>query len=83
MSSDVKKRMAIGAGWMVGLRVLDKLVGFVSIGILARLLLPEDFGLVAYGTTVYGILQSFCRSPPIVCLVHDRINTEGWTHARG
>ena len=55
-------RMARGAAWMVVLHSADRLLGFVSMLILARLLVPADFGLVALGMAAVGglaILSEF------------------------
>jgi lipopolysaccharide exporter len=38
-------------------RVLDRVLGFVSTVVLARLLLPEDFGLVAMATAIIAVLD--------------------------
>lgn len=70
--SDVKKQMVVGAGWMTGLRMGDRLLGVVSIGILARLLLPADFGLVAYATTFYGFLEIFFQFSFEAVLIRER-----------
>ncbi len=51
--------MARGAAWMVALRSADRVLGFVSMLVLARLLVPEDFGLVALGVAVVGSLAAF------------------------
>ena len=40
MSAATGSGIARGAAWMVGARLLDRLVGFVSTLILARLLTP-------------------------------------------
>jgi O-antigen/teichoic acid export membrane protein len=54
MHSNIKDKVAIGAGWMIALRWVNRLIGFISIAILARLLLPEDFGVVApYWFAIY------------------------------
>jgi lipopolysaccharide exporter len=61
MSTDVtsvERRMARSAGWMVGLRLVDRAIGLVSVLFLARLLVPADFGLVAMGTVVMGALEA-------------------------
>ena len=44
---------------MVALRSADHLLGFASMLVLARLLVPEDFGLVALGMAVIGSLVAF------------------------
>jgi O-antigen/teichoic acid export membrane protein len=50
-------RMARGAMWMVAWRVCDRTLGLVSTIVLARLLVPADFGLVAMAMSVIAILE--------------------------
>lgn len=54
----INRQMARGALWTVGLRMFDRSIGFVSTLILARLLLPEDFGLVAMATVFLHLLYA-------------------------
>lgn len=56
-SRDVNRGMAKGAAWMVAMRLAIRSIGFVSTVILARLLVPADFGLVAMATLIYGFIQ--------------------------
>ncbi len=49
--------MAKGAAWMVAMRIAIRAIGLVSIVILARLLVPADFGLVALATMLYGLIE--------------------------
>jgi lipopolysaccharide exporter len=51
-------RIAGGALWMIALRMCIRGLGFVSTIILARLLVPADFGLVAMAMTVWSILDT-------------------------
>jgi PST family polysaccharide transporter len=53
----MRKEIARGAAWMVSFRLLDRAIGIVSTAILARLLLPEDFGVVAMAMSVIGIIE--------------------------
>lgn len=46
-----------GALLVVGMRWTDRLIGFVSTLILAHLLLPEDFGIVAMASVVVGLID--------------------------
>ena len=46
-----------GAILTVGMRWTDRLMGLVSTLILARLLVPEDFGLVAMAMVIAGLLD--------------------------
>ncbi|RDE24809.1 lipopolysaccharide biosynthesis protein [Motiliproteus coralliicola] len=53
---DVNSMIAKGAVWMVALRASIKFIGIISTVILARLLNPDDFGLVALGTSLYAMV---------------------------
>jgi O-antigen/teichoic acid export membrane protein len=54
----LERQMARGAAWMIALRLADRSIGLVSVLVLARLLVPADFGLVAMGTVVLGALEA-------------------------
>ena len=49
--------MLRGSAWMVGLRWAIRLTGVVSTIILARLLTPKDFGVVAIAMIVVGMFE--------------------------
>ena len=49
--------MAKGAAWMTSFRIIDQCIGVVSTSILARLLVPADFGLVALATSMIAVLE--------------------------
>ncbi|MEM9494729.1 MAG: lipopolysaccharide biosynthesis protein [Pseudomonadota bacterium] len=51
-------RVAKGAAFIVATRLIVRSLGFINTLILARLLAPEDFGLVALGVTVMQLLQN-------------------------
>ncbi len=53
------KKTATGAAWIVLWRVVSRSLGVVSILVLARLLPPEAFGLVAIATSVVTALDTF------------------------
>ena len=55
----VGTRAAKGAAWVFSFKILERLIGFVSTLILARLLVPADFGIVAMATSVIAILEIF------------------------
>lgn len=54
---DLARRVAAGAAWMVALRLVTRLLGVASMLVLARLLTPADFGLVALATTIAALLD--------------------------
>jgi len=50
-------QMATGAAWTVLFRIVDRSLSIVSTVILARLLVPADFGLIAMAMSVIAILE--------------------------
>jgi lipopolysaccharide exporter len=53
----MRAEMARGAAWMVLFRLFDRSIGIVSTTVLARLLVPADFGLVAMAMSVIAIVE--------------------------
>ena len=45
--NDVHSSMARGAVWSTALRLSERVLGLISTIVLARLLAPQDFGVVA------------------------------------
>ena len=72
---NINQRMAKGILWMVGARLLDRSVGIVSTLILARLLVPGDFGLIAMATAIGGMLDLLGSFSFDVALIQ-KTNTE-------
>ncbi len=52
MSNSIKHRLLKGTAWLAFARVLVNALSILSTFVLARLLAPADFGLVALGTTL-------------------------------
>jgi PST family polysaccharide transporter len=55
--SDTTLRFAAGARWLYGYRWLERLLDVVSIVVLARILSPDDFGLVAIASSFVSIIE--------------------------
>src|SRR6266850_8375357 len=53
----INARIAHGASWMLLFRVTDRGLAFFSTIILARVLMPADFGLVAMAMSVITLLE--------------------------
>lgn len=49
--------VAYGAALMIGLKLIERFIGLFSTIVLARLLVPEDFGLVAMAMAVLALLE--------------------------
>lgn len=68
----LRGKIVIGAAWMVATRWSHRLLGLVSTMILARLLMPEDFGLVATVAAVVAIIDGFFDFGFDLALIHDQ-----------
>ena len=71
-SEGLGRRMAKSAVWSVGSRIAMKALGIISIAILARLLTPADFGLVATATAFVGVIQVLSEFSLDVALIRDQ-----------
>ena len=76
MTTSINKKIAIGAGWTISLRWASRFMRLVSIAILARLLLPSDFGLVAYALVFLAILDEFSMFGFQTVLIRDQDATK-------
>jgi lipopolysaccharide exporter len=55
--TDTTTRIAAGAGWLYGHRWIERLLDFAAVVVLARMLSPDDFGLVAIAASVIAIIE--------------------------
>ena len=74
-SRNVGARTAIGAGWLIAWRMVTRSLGMVSTLVLARILVPADFGLVAMATAFSGAVEAFSELGLLEALVR-RPDTE-------
>lgn len=68
-SFDVNRSLIRNSAWMVGLRWTLRGIGLISTFILARLLTPEDFGLVAMAALIIGLVEVFGQTGQILALI--------------
>ena len=76
--TSVAGRTAVGAGWMVAWRMTSRGLGFVSTIILARLLLPTDFGLMAMAISVTGAISYLSAIGVMDALIRRPDTGEAW-----
>src|SRR5688572_20549067 len=57
--TSVARKMAAGIAWMSLMRICIKGLGLINTVILARLLVPADFGLVAMAMAIIALLELF------------------------
>ncbi|MGF1606321.1 MAG: oligosaccharide flippase family protein [Rhodothalassiaceae bacterium] len=65
----VSTRLMRGAMWLGAARLFVNSIGFVSTLILARLLVPDDFGLVALSSTLSALINALTAVPVAQALV--------------
>jgi O-antigen/teichoic acid export membrane protein len=77
------RQTAIGAGWLVAWRIVTRFLGLASTLVLARMLMPADFGLLAMATSFafavealsqFGLQDALVRHPE-----GDRLRDTGFT----
>ena len=83
-SDTPKSNLIRGAIWTVGTRWSIKAIGFINTVVMARLLAPEDYGVVAMGMLVVVLVQTFLDfSATIALLRKDEVTREeidsAWT----
>lgn len=69
---NITDKMAKGAAWMVAFKIVERSIGLISTIILARLLEPEDFGLVAMATAFLGLMLLLSSFSFDVALIHNQ-----------
>src|SRR3954453_18448553 len=55
----IRSGMSRGVAWMLFQKLAERLLSLVSVSILARLLVPSDFGLVALAVSTLALLEVF------------------------
>lgn len=60
--SELQRKATEGAGWIFGLRIGDHLLSIVRNILLARLLAPNDFGLLSIAAVTLSGLEAFSRT---------------------
>lgn len=60
-STSVKQKTIVGASWMVVWRFCTRALGLVSTFVLARILVPGDFGLLTMATAVAGMVDALSQ----------------------
>ena len=74
----IRSKMIVGAGWSISSQLVVQALSFVSMIILARLLTPDDFGVVAIGLATQAVVGSLLVVTPGQALV--RLRRIGRTH---
>jgi O-antigen/teichoic acid export membrane protein len=76
----IRRSLASGAAWMISFRMADRLIGVVSTAVLARLLAPEHFGVIALGTSLIALIDAFLEFGFELALIRDQESTDEHYH---
>src|SRR5262245_3953312 len=77
----IRRKMAHGVAWMVLFKMLERGLGVIGMLVLARLLMPADFGLVAMATSLIALLELFANFGVDTALVQRADAKEEHYHA--
>jgi O-antigen/teichoic acid export membrane protein len=70
-STSIQREILVGTVWVVAARWAIRGLGVVSTMVLARLLAPEDFGLVALATMAAGMIAIFAEVGLLLHLIRE------------
>lgn len=71
-SGEIKSKAVAALGWMMGGVVANRMLNLLMTVLLARILVPEDFGLVALATTALLMLQAITDLALGNALIHKK-----------
>ena len=67
---------SVGALIVVGIRWTDRLIGLISTIILARLLAPDDFGIIAMASLLIGLIEVLLDMGVNITLIQNKNATQ-------
>lgn len=70
--TNIHNKMATGAAWMVMFKAFERSIGLISTVILARLLVPADFGLIMMAMSIIAALELLGAFSFDVALIQNR-----------
>jgi O-antigen/teichoic acid export membrane protein len=74
--SALSKQIVRGSLWAFAIRITGRLLGFIRTIVLARLLVPEDFGLLGIAILAVNVLETFSYTGFQSALIQKRDNIE-------
>ncbi len=70
--TSIYKHMLTGSAWALAMNWTLRVIGLVNTMVLARMLMPADFGLVAMATMSYGFIETFANLGTGLLLIRQR-----------
>jgi O-antigen/teichoic acid export membrane protein len=66
----MRRRAAVGAWWIGCAKIITLALQLLQLAVLARLLTPEDFGLIALVSIVVGLAQTYADAGQSGAIIH-------------
>lgn len=70
-------KTALAGIWTIGGKIIARMIDFVALLVLARLLSPDDFGLVAIATSILVIVETVLDLPLVAALLRRQTLSDG------
>ena len=80
-SKALTKKVVKGGLWIFALRILNRVLGFLRIIILARILSPNDFGLLGIAMLAISTIETFSQTGFQAALIQKKGNVEAYLDA--
>lgn len=84
ISDDLSKKVVKGSFWLILFQIFDNILGFLRLIILARILAPNDFGLVGVAWLILQIINTFTTTGIQQAMIHkpkiDKYLNTAWTY---
>ena len=77
----LQQRAIRSGAWLLALRVTERVFGLVRLGILARILAPNDFGLLGIALLAMMVLETFSQTGFHAALIQKRGKAEEYLDA--
>src|SRR5574341_1259106 len=74
-------RVVISGFWVFTLRILQKVFGFIRLIVLARVLAPDDFGLMGIALLTMSALETFSQSGFQLALIQKKENIDSYLNS--
>jgi len=74
----LSKRVVRGGVWVFGSRLINRGLSFIRIIVLARLLTPNDFGLVGIALLSISMLETFSQTGFSIALIQKKENIQSY-----
>jgi lipopolysaccharide exporter len=74
----LSQRTVRGGAWMLGLRIIERLLGLVRTVVLARILSPGDFGVIGVALLAMSALETFSQTGFEVALIQRKENIRAY-----